>query len=458
MLACHGRPYVGRWRPMTRRTEVTAKQLEARIAELRATRDSLIRRPVEEIVEVLGSVGERFLEDSDPIRKRALAALPEEARLSSAMAAEVLDGMARDWSRNQLKRTVRAEFGDPAALDGFQSVQGRSVAGIGPRLCVQVVSGSVPGVGVNALIRSLLVKSPTLLKPGFGDTLLPKLFVEALAEVDSDLTDSVAIVEWRGGSEILERIALSAAEVAVVYGSDETVAALRALAPPTTRVLGYHHRVAACVIGRDLETAEIESVSDQVARAIAMFEQRGCVCPHVVYVEDPADGGTGLGVSAEKFAESLARSLRALEEVLPAIPLEVEEGGSLQQLRGAAEMHAASGEGSLHHGGAQSSWTVIGEGATQLGPPTAHRGVRVRRMADIGELGRAIGPLSSHLQTIGHAGLGDRLESVALMLGRLGASRIVPIQDMSFPPPWWLQDGRGPLRDLVRWTEIADLS
>ena len=142
---------------MIGRTEVTAKQLETRIAELRSTRDSLVRRPVEEIVDVLGSVGERFLEDADPIRQRALAALPEEARLSSAMAAEVLDGMARDWSRNQLKRTVRAEFGDPTALDGFQSVQGRSVAGIGPRLCVQIVSGSVPGVGVNALIRSLLV-------------------------------------------------------------------------------------------------------------------------------------------------------------------------------------------------------------------------------------------------------------------------------------------------------------
>ena len=446
---------------MTGGTVLTAKQLATRIAELRATRDSLACRPVEEIVDVLGSVGERFLEDADPIRKRALAALPEEARLSSAMAAEVLDGMARDWSRNQLKRTVRAEFGDPTALDGFQSVQGRSVAGIGPRLCVQIVSGSVPGVGVNALIRSLLVKSPTLLKPGFGDTLLPKLFVEALAEVDSDLADSIAIVEWRGGSEILERIALSEAEVAVVYGSDETVAALRALAPPTTRVLGYHHRVAACVIGRDLESAEIESASDDVARAIAMFEQRGCVCPHVVYVEDPADSGTGLGVSAEKFAELLARSLRTLEEVLPAVPLEVDEGGSLQQLRGAAEMHAASGEGSLHHGGAQSSWTVIGESSTQPGqpgPPTAYRGVRVRRMADIGELGRAFGPHASHLQTIGHAGLGDRLESVALMLGRLGASRIVPIQDMSFPPPWWLHDGRGPLRDLVRWTEIEDSS
>jgi hypothetical protein len=80
--------------------------------------------------------------------------------------------------------------------------------------------------------------------------------------------------------------------------------------------------------------------------------------------------------------------------------------------------------------------------------------VRVRPVSDMRLAAAELEALGPHLQTIGHAGLDGRLESVAAALARLGASRIVPLARMSFPPPWWLHDGRGPLRDLVRWSEV----
>ena len=76
-------------------------------------------------------------------------------------------------------------------------------------------------------------------------------------------------------------------------------------------------------------------MADSVAQSIASFEQRGCVCPHLIYVEDEGSGGSAA------FAQQLAAAMARIEEELPAGPVDVDEASSIQQLRGVAELHAA---------------------------------------------------------------------------------------------------------------------
>ena len=63
-------------------------------------------------------------------------------------------------------------------------------------------------------------------------------------------------------------------------------------------------------------------------------------------------------------------------------------------------------------------------------------------------------PVGRHLQTVGVAGLGERVEEVAAALGKVGAVRICPLSDVPFPPPWWHHDGRGPLSVFLRWVDL----
>ena len=78
----------------------------------------------------------------------------------------------------------------------------------------------------------------------------------------------------------------------------------------------------------------------------------------------------------------------------------------------------------------------------------------MRPLEDAAALPDLLRPSGRHLQSVGHAGLGGRLPAIAADLGRVGASRVVPLERLSFPAPWWLHDGRGPLRELVRWLEV----
>jgi hypothetical protein len=415
--------------------------------ELRRAGAPLAERGAAEIAVLLGRVAERLLDPADALRAEALALVPPAAGISPEMAVAVLDGMAADWRADRLMRLMEAELGGAAALDGFVAQHGRRAMAIGPALCVQLVAGSVPGVGVSALVRSLLVKGPTLLKPGRGDAVLPVLFARALREVDAALADAVAVVYWPGGSEALEDAALAKADVVTAYGSDRTVRTLRARAPVTARFVAYHHRVSVGVIGRDaLTRAAVRVVASDVARAVALFDQRGCVSPQIVYVE------RGGEVTAEGFADALADALAELERHLPTGGLGVAEASSLQQARGTAELMESTGSVRVRHGGS-AAWTVVlgGEGA-ELTP--AGRFVRLRSVADLSELPELLEPLASHLQTVGVAGLGDRVERLAGALGKVGASRVAPFAAIPFPPAWWHHDGRGPLLDLVRWVDV----
>jgi hypothetical protein len=257
-------------------------------------------------------------------------------------------------------------------------------------------------------------------------------------------------VEWEGPtvSEPL-RFLFTEADLVVVYGGDETVRSVRERLPATTRLVAYHHRLSAAVVGRDALAGDaLSAAADAGAHAAAMFDHRGCVSPHVIFVEEGGVAG------ARDFAVALGAALERLGRSLPVGTLSPEEGAVVQQLRGSAELRAAAGEPVELYRARDGSWTVLLEppGAIE---PCLGRTVRVHPVADVHEAARHLAIVGAHLQTVGVAGVsGERLERLADALGEIGAIRVCALSDVAFPPPWWHHDGQGPLRSLVRWVDL----
>jgi hypothetical protein len=424
----------------------------------------LARAPVARVLTAIDEVARRLLDPEDGLRRKALESVGAHAGYSEPMAREVLDGMARDWTRPSLEALLHSEFRNPEVLDGFlPGHSGGELRAIGYPLTFHLGAGTVPGVATSSMIRALLVKSAALLKPGRGDVPLSVLFARGLQAADPELGAAVAVAYWPRALGTETEVALREADLVVVYGGNETVEWARNRIPVTTHLVAYRHRLGVGMVGREaLGGGEAKGVSltsfggqsgaretaFAAARAVAFFDQRGCVSPHVFFVEE------GGGTEPREWAALLARALEGLEEDLPSGPLSPEDGAVLQQLRGRAEMEESLGRGCVFHGGTEAPWTVLFQPGGRLEPSCLNRTVRVIPVEDLVGVLPGLEDWVPHLQTVGAVGWGANRLEILEGLVRLGVSRVVALEGIPWPPPWWHHDGTGPLQSLVRWTDV----
>jgi hypothetical protein len=429
-----------------RLTPALVREQARALGEARAR--GLEHRPVAEIVAVIDRVAARLLDPGDALRVTAERALPAITRYSPAMVRRVLDRMAADWRAEPLGELLRAEFGDPGVLDGFRpDARGHGrLAAFGPALAAHVFSGNVPGVAVTSIVRSLLVKAATLGKTAAGEPLLPALFARAVAGEDAALGACLAVAWWPGDDAALTGAALESADAVVVYGGAEAVASIRAQAPKDARVLAYGPRLSFGVVARERLTAgAAEAAAREAALDASTFDQQGCVSPHLFYVEE---GGE---VGPREWAGLLAREMAAVERELPRGPLAPDESSAIQQFRAHAEFSAGT---ALHASGDGTAWTVVFEPDPAFEASCLNRVVRVKPVRDADEVAGLVSEHARRLQTVGVGASPERTEALAAAFGRMGASRVVPLGRMAWPPPWWHHDGHPPLRDLVRWCDL----
>ena len=429
-------------------------QLDAVIAHLRESRVRFLAdRPAQEIAAAIAAAAARLSREDDPRRRTALHALPAVTGYSPPMIRLVLDRMLEDWGEASLRELLHSEFPDPGVLDGFRPHparrSGSRTRAFGPELAFHIFAGNVPGVAITSIVRSLLVKAATLGKTASGEPLLPALFARTLAELDPGLGECLAVTYWPGGSQDLEAVALEAADVVVVYGGAGVAEDVRRRAPAGRRVVVHGPRFSLGLIGRDALSAQLaEETAAQAARAVAIFDQQGCVSPHLYYVEE---GGE---TPPARFAELLAARLARLQEELPRGAISPEEAAAIQAARADAEARGLAGADVQVHAPRGTEFTVIYDPDPAFAPSPLNRVIRVKPLADLSAVVGLIRPLAHLIQTVGIAGAGDRLTGLAEALGRAGAPRITTLARMPWPPVSGHHDGQEPLRELVRWVDL----
>jgi hypothetical protein len=280
---------------------------------------------------------------------------------------------------------------------------------------------------------------------------LPVLLARGLVEEDPEVAGSLAVLYWTPEEEALLDRAFEDADLVVAYGEDETVRRVRDRLPLGKRLVAYRHRMGVGLVGREALILDAEGslpLARAVARAVSLFDQRGCVSMQVILVEE---GGE---VGPSDFAGRVADALAEMEEILPSGQVSPDEGAVLQQVRGEAEVAEASGVGFVLHGGPEGPWTVLFQPSGAVTPTCLNRTVRIIPLSSLEEAPALFRTWEGHLQTVGVAGL-DRSKSWLLeALAVLGASRVAPFDAVPWPPPWWHHDGEGPLRALVHWMDV----
>lgn len=395
-----------------------------------------------QIVDWIDAVARCWADPNDSIRQEAESLLPRITGDSLEMVRFTLNDLSKHLTRPVLLQLLEAEIGDPTLLDQFrQKPKGVGFTrAFGPRLTAHILPGNLGGTALFSLVCSLLAKSASLAKVSREEFLLPVLFARSLEKIRPDLAQSLAVLTWENSAIDLTRALFQKADLAVIYGGEKTLEALRKEIPPTTRALFHGHRLSLGVIARESIQKEL---AEQAATDIALYDQRGCLSPHLYYVE-----AGGLNTPIE-FAQLLAQSLYVSSYQLPKGTTSSEEAAQIQQLRGTLPLKG----GKVFPSPSGVDWTVLYDPDPPFSVSPLARTIWIKPVEDLSEIPAHLEAIRPYLQAVGMAVPQERQTEVVLSLARLGVNRICAIGKMQNPPLTWHHDGRFRLLDLLRFVD-----
>jgi hypothetical protein len=412
----------------------------------------LAGRTTESLIQRLDRLGRDWLDSDFPFRRRALEADPLLTGFPAPVLATGLDHFFRQLTAANLEALLRQELGHPHRLDDFHPVEhhrtGRHQAmAHGPHLLAHFAPGNIPVAIMSTMMLGLLARSAQFVKCASGQSFVPRLLAHSLYEADAKLGACLEIAEWKGGTAALEAALFAEADCITATGSDETLAAIRKALPARARFVGYGTRVSFAFIAREA-LEDHREIAIRTAMDVAAWNQRGCLSPHVIYVE------TGGPIGAEEFAGILAPELEALEKTHPRGSLPVAEAAGISARRSFYEVRAAHlPDTKLWTSTGSTAWTVVLESDTRFQTSCLNRYIYVKPVGDLTGALHGADPVRERVSTVGLAAGEDRAAKLALQLAQWGACRICPLGEMQKPPLTWRHDGRPALGDLLTWSD-----
>ncbi len=383
-----------------------------------------------------------WADPADSIRQEAESLLPIITGDSPEMVRFTLDDLFKHLTRPVLLQLLEAEVGDPTLLDQFRP-KAKGVGftrAFGPRLTAHILPGNLAGTAVFSLVCSLLAKSASLAKVSREEFLLPVLFARSLRKIRPELAESLAVLTWENSAIDLTRTVFQKADLAIIYGADETIETLRKEIPPSTRTIFHGHRLSLGVIARESINKDC---AEQAATDIALYDQRGCLSPHLYYVEE------GGAVPPLDFARWLAQSLYVASYQLPKGATTSAEAAQIQQLRGAIPLKG----GQVFPSPSGLDWTVLYDPDPHFSISPLARTIWIKPVKDLSEIAGHLESIRPYLQAVGLAIPQERQTDAILSLARMGVNRICAIGKMQKPPLTWHHDGRFRLLDLLRFVD-----
>ncbi len=370
----------------------------------------------------------------------------DNAELSLDMLRWGIEQSLSRWTEEGLLALVEHELGDVEVLDaaGNPAAVNGSTLAIPPRLCLQILSRTVPPAGWQAMAMAWLLGSPVLVRPSADLLGLTRVFILSLAKV----APALAAATWMAGSDAgdseYHRMLASHADAVVVHGGDDAVQAWRKHAAPGAIFVDHGHRISAAYLAAEgLDKLSLLSHLRGLAFDICAWDQNGCLSPVVAYVEQGARI-----VSIDEVAKMLAEV--ALPEAEKTLPI----GAWSREAQAARTLFIRT---RMLEARCYTSKTACVLAYPEPGPLEAsclHRVIILRPVKGPDELVRALRVVGPQLQGLAVAGAATTRASLAARLAPYGLSRVCAPGDLQKPPLDWSHDGRGNLRPLVRWVDL----
>jgi hypothetical protein len=358
-----------------------------------------------------------------------------------------LGNLALGLTAPVLRAELQRELGRPDLLDTWQADE----AGVGHvrafplGIVAQVLAGNVFLGGVIALAQSLLSRNAGLLKLSREDSGFTTLFANTLRQVDQDgvVARALAVCAWDSDEEPLNDVVRAEADAVVVWGGASAIAAYPA-ERCRGRVIHYGPRLG---LGLVLAGQLPERTLPALAWDVALWEQRACSSPRLLFVENPDLSGN----LPRYIAEGLNQALREVRAALPARALSLDEKAEILSIR---ELAWWTDSARIHHEAGSMAHTVLLTARVPSAIPVGYRTVVVVPLPRLDALAATVEPYRAFLQTAVLAAPAARWTEGVAALVRAGLSQVTAPGSAAARVLGLPHEGEFALRRLVKLVGI----
>ncbi len=356
------------------------------------------------------------------------------------------------WPRPHLMEALRRAF-SPWAGSAFERAVVRAWTGriaapsSRPDLwLLAILAGRIPALATGAAFRALAAGVPAVLKPSSAEPVFCELLVRSAQRHSDLLGRAVRVVTDPATLPVLVR----EAPACLAYGRDDTVARIRKVREGRPTWCGGH-RESLAVVFREAASSGSEAalLAARLARDCAIYDQSGCLSPHVVLYEE------GGAVEPERFAEFLVGALQALDRRWPPASLDQHEAATLRLFLDESRLLATRAGGVVRpERGPPRPAVVLVPGGTYR-PAPGGRVLQVLTFRGRPDLGRLVPSLAGRLQGLAFAGPRARLDEALSASPSCRVPYVCRLGRLQRPPPDWRENGWDLTRELVRAATVS---
>ena len=414
----------------------------------------LLERSTESLLRTLALVAEKWLDNNYPIRRMALECGARQSGFPLSSIQKGLDGLFQEMTQENLNYLLLQDLGHVRRLDHpssaeFESRAGRKSFAVGPELIAHITGGAIPNPAILSIVFGLLARSAQFVKCARRASFLPRLFAHSIYETDAKLGACLEVAEWKGGNQALETPLLQKADCVTAMGSDETIQALESRLPRRTRFLPYGHRVSFVYATKaGLESCSLQALAERIVDDVALWNQSGCLSPHVVYAEK------GAAPRPDQLAQAIAEELERREQSEPRGQVSNSTAAVIANRRRLYEIRAANSRETLLWSSRESTaWTVVFDHDPRFQKSCQNRFLYVKAVNGLEDALSGGAEICGQVSCVGLRASSQEAPSLVQQLARWGVTRVCPPGKMQWPSIAWRHDGRLSLGDLMTWTD-----
>jgi hypothetical protein len=339
------------------------------------------------------------------------------------------------FPRVELVRLVRDQLGHADALDRWIPHGATRVRARAPQLIYHICAGNLAVSAITSIAHGLLLGAHNAVKlPGPREDGATRREIAAFVRgLPRPLRDLIRLQSARDANTLAQ------ADAIIAFGSDATMAALRAQVRVDQKFIAHGHAVSLLWLDKPDHLTPGEGRA--CATDVLTYDQLGCLSPQAIYLPPGAD----LETLGRKLARALETQWQRLA-VKPPRPL-----GTRARIAEARDVAAALGHRMWLPPSRHLGWTLIHDPDPTFAASPLH-GTIYLRVAPLARLESHLAAVRGRISTVGVAAAGSTSPWRETFL-RLGVSRFCPAGRMQFPPLSWHHDGRAPLGELVTWID-----